>query len=133
MERMVEWFESDPRREDGWLEIKLYEMGYERIFSKLQDGVKSLLQGCKFAGLKNDLVDELEGINYFPRENVYVTATQKVSVKKQCGYFSMKKGMVIKQKYVSPDGQIGFGWTRLFKGGPKRYGFYYISGIKQNT
>ncbi|KAL4222867.1 hypothetical protein ACF0H5_018907 [Mactra antiquata] len=145
------------------LESKLYEMGYERIFSKLQDGVKSLLQGCKFAGLKTDLVDELEGINCknlthqliqamsvkyyypalqtiqdsldipvayvlspdikefrkpyvyrgykqfnlygsrdnlldfdaisdFPRENVYVTATQKVSVKKQCGYFSMKKG-----------------------------------------
>ncbi|KAL3866809.1 hypothetical protein ACJMK2_044076 [Sinanodonta woodiana] len=61
-------------------------------------------------------------------ENMYVTCVTPVQTG-STGYLNVREGQTIKQKLVSLDGELAFGWCRKRKFSPKRWGFYPVTSV----
>ncbi|KAL3874569.1 hypothetical protein ACJMK2_037559 [Sinanodonta woodiana] len=68
--------------------------------------------------------------NLASSENMYVTCVSPVQTW-STGYLNIREGQTIKQKLVSFDEELAFGWCRNRKFSPKRWGFYPVSSVSR--
>ncbi|KAL3874525.1 hypothetical protein ACJMK2_037530 [Sinanodonta woodiana] len=97
----------------------------------LEDPVLLSSEFCQNKGECIRLVDdeepdaELEN----PPEGIYVKATANCK-EGTASSLTFRRGKRFKQKLVSRDGKIGFGWKRSSRTGMKVWGFYHVCMVK---